>query len=375
MKEEEDFDHLVGLIYESSLDPSLWRDTMNELSRQVGADTFHFLGWDSKNQVPTFGVTSLDSWNDAIALYNSHYCKVDPRLELTLKVGPGAVIACHHHFDDRFVSKDEFYQDFLLSFGLRYMLGGCLSHRERADANLALLRDPKHGPFEAEHESLLVRLMPHFNRSLRLMDHTQKLVMSGDVATVGQDAASLAVIAVNRTGQLLYCNHIGEALLRAAKVLRINNGVLACANGVQQKGLAEILAAILKTGRPANLLLNASIRPDERYSVTLIPLPKHGAFSLTGEPDGVLCMVLPLDHRRLATASQLMQLFGLSAAEARLARALSAGETLEIYALENDLKLPTIKSQLRSVFKKTGTNRQAALVRLIVGIPAVRVTI
>lgn len=371
---EENYDRLVGLIYESSLDPSLWRDTMNELSRQVGADTFHFLGWDSKNQVPTFGVTSLDSWNDAIALYNSHYCKVDPRLELTLKVGPGAVIACHHYFDDRFVSKDEFYQDFLLSFGLRYMLGGCLTHRERADANLALLRDPKHGPFEAEHESLLARLMPHFNRSLRLMDHAQKAIMTGDLATAGQNAASLAVIAVNHAGQLLYCNHIGEALLRAAKVLRINNGVLACANGIQQKGWAEILAAIVKTGRPANLLLNTSTRPDERYSVTLTSLPKRGAFSLTGEPDGVLCLVVPLDQRRMATAGQLMQLFGLSAAEARLARALTAGDTLEIYAAESDLKLSTVKSQLRSVFEKTGTDRQAALVRLIVGIPAVRET-
>ena len=32
----------------------------------------------------------------------------------------------------------------------------------------------------------------------------------------------------------------------------------------------------------------------------------------------------------------------------------------------------TVKSQLRSTFEKTGTNRQSALVRLIVGIPAVR---
>ncbi len=369
---EENFDSLVSLVYDSSLDPTLWLDAMSELAAQVGADTFHFLGWDRKNQMPTFSVTKLDSWNDAIALYDDYYCKVDPRLELTLKVGPGAVIACHHHFDDRFVSKDEFYQDFLLSYGLRYMLGGCLSHREPADANLALLRDTKHGPFEPEHESLLARLMPHLSRSLRLMDHTQNSVLAGDAATVAQGAVSLAVIAVNRAGQLLYCNHIGEALLRTAKVLRINNGVLGCTNGVQTKEWAEILALTAKTGRPANLLLNDSNRPNERYSVTLTPLPKRGAFSLTGEPDGVLCLVVPLDHQRMATARQLMQLFGLSAAEARLARALSAGETLECYTRETGLKLPTVKTQLRSVFEKTGTDRQAALVRLIAGIPAVR---
>ncbi len=46
---QEDFDRLVGLIYESAIDPGVWREAMNDLSRQVGADTFHLLGWDSGN--------------------------------------------------------------------------------------------------------------------------------------------------------------------------------------------------------------------------------------------------------------------------------------------------------------------------------------
>jgi DNA-binding CsgD family transcriptional regulator len=367
-----DFDRLVGLIYESALDPGLWQETMSVLARQVGADTFHLLGWDSKKQAATLGVMSHESWNDALALYNSYYGTVDPRRQLASRADPGVVLACHHHFDDQFISKSEFYQDFLLRYGLRYCLGGCLSRNESTDVNLALLRDPEHGPFEPGHESLLTLLMPHFNRSLRLMEHTQAATQSGELAAAGQDAASLAVIAVNRTGQLLYCNRNGEALLKAAETVRIRHGVLTCANESQEKEWDDILGGIVKTGRPANLLLNNSVKPDERYSVTLTPLPKRGAFSLTGEPDGVLCLIVPLDHRRMATAGQLMQLFGLSAAEARLARALAAGETLEFYALESDLKLPTVKSQLRSVFEKTGTDRQAALVRLIAGIPAVR---
>lgn len=369
---EEDFDRLVGLIYESALNPGLWQETMSMLASQVGADTFHLLGWDSKKQAATLGVMSHESWNDALALYNRYYGTVDPRRQLASRADPGVVLACHHHFDDQFISKSEFYQDFLLRYGLRYCLGGCLSRNESTDVNLALLRDPEHGPFEPGHESLLTLLMPHFNRSLRLMEHTQSAAEAGELASAGQDATPLAVIAVSPTGRLLYCNRNGEALLKAAEVLRINNGVLACANGVQEKSWAEILGAIVKTGRPANLLLNHSIRPDERYSVTLTPLPKRGGFSLAGEPEGVLCLVVPLDHRRMATARQLMELFGLSAAEARLSRALVAGDTLETYALENDLKLPTVKSQLRSVFEKTGTDRQAALVRLMAGIPAMR---
>ena len=367
---EEDFDHLVGLIYESALDPELWQKTMRNLANQVEADTFHLLGWNNQEQAVTLGVVDA-SWDDGMDLYNRHYGSIDPR-ELASQSGQGVVIACHHHFDDKFISRSEFYQDFWLQYGLRYVMGGCLVRTDTTDVVLSLMRGPERGHYTSEQEACLVRLMPHFNRSLRLMDHTQAAAKTGDLATAGQDAMPLAVIAVSQAGRLLYCNRSGEALLKAAEVLQIRNGVLACANGLQEKTWADILGAAIKTSRPANLLLNNSVRPDERYSVTLMPLPKRGGFSLAGEPEGVLCLVVPLDHRRMATAHQLMQLFGLSAAEARLVRALASGETLEGYALENDLKMPTVKSQLSSVFKKTQTDRQAGLVRLVTGIPAVR---
>ncbi len=368
----EDFDHLVGLIYESALDPALWRDTMNTLARQVGADTFHLLGWDSKEQAVTLRVISDEAWNGALARYNNHDGAVDPRRELASQAGPGIVIACHHHFDERFISKSEFYQDFWLRQGMRYVMGGCLVKSDTIDIQIGLMREPGRGHFTLEHETYLGRLMPHFNRALSLMEHTQQATHAGELAAVGEDAASLGVIAVNKTGGLLYCNRNGEALLKAAEVLHLRHGVLACANEAQEKCFAEILDVTVKTGLPANLLLNNKARLDERYSVTLTPLPKRGEFSLAGESEGVLCLIVSLDHRRIATARQFMQLFGLTAAEARLARALASGETLEGYSRENDLKMPTVKSQLRSAFEKTGTDRQSALVRLFVSIPAVR---
>ena len=88
--------------------------------------------------------------------------------------------------------------------------------------------------------------------------------------------------------------------------------------------------------------------------------------------ENVLCLVAPLDRRRFATVRQLMALFNLSAAEARLARALCHGDSLDEYATDQGLKLPTVKTQLRSVFAKTGTERQASLIRLLSGIPVVR---
>jgi len=54
----------------------------------------------------------------------------------------------------------------------------------------------------------------------------------------------------------------------------------------------------------------------------------------------------------------------LTPAEARLAAALATGATLEQIAAAHRVTEATLRSQLRSIFSKTGTSRQAELVRL-----------
>lgn len=129
------------------------------------------------------------------------------------------------------------------------------------------------------------------------------------------------------------------------------------------------------TGRVITLLLNPINNQQQRYSLALVRLncqKQQSGSSTEASVGNVLCLIGPLDRRRFATGHQLMDLFGLSAAEARLARALCHGDSLEEYASDQGLKMPTVKTQLRSVFAKTGTDRQSALVRLLSGIPVVR---
>jgi DNA-binding CsgD family transcriptional regulator len=188
----------------------------------------------------------------------------------------------------------------------------------------------------------------------------------------GQDAVSVGMLALDRAGGLLYCNRNGQALLKSARVVHLCNGVVYCTEVSCRPAFNVALAYTADTGQPAHLLLSDSAHGTQRYSVSFSQLLKSDAHAIAGAQAGVLCLIAPLDQRRTATVHQLMQLFGLSAAEARLARALASGDTLESYAQANALKMPTVKSQLRAVFAKTGTERQAALVRLIMAIPAVR---
>ena len=61
----------------------------------------------------------------------------------------------------------------------------------------------------------------------------------------------------------------------------------------------------------------------------------------------------------------LEKLFGLTAAEARLAVQITRGDTPADIALESGVSIATVRSQLASVFAKTQTSRQAELVALL----------
>lgn len=188
-------------------------------------------------------------------------------------------------------------------------------------------------------------------------------------------SSHVASILLTPSARILDCDLRGQSFLRTGGLLSVLHNRLRCCDQNQDAKVHDAITETAKTGRATTLLLNPLDRPLQRYSLVLVRLSKRiPNLGLTSEfsPCNVLCIVAPLDRRRIATTNQMMDLFGLSAAEARLARALCHGDSLEEYATDQGLKLPTVKTQLRSIFAKTGTARQSSLVRVLLGVPVVR---
>jgi DNA-binding CsgD family transcriptional regulator len=74
-------------------------------------------------------------------------------------------------------------------------------------------------------------------------------------------------------------------------------------------------------------------------------------------------------------AAELLQIYyGLRPAEATLASVLTNGKGLKDAADELHISLNTAKTHLRRIFDKTGTKRQAELVRLVLLGPGLATT-
>lgn len=372
MDEMAEHDKLVGLVYDAALEPARWSDVLITLGKSLGVDACHLVGWHTRTQTDVLGVICDPSWRKALCEYQTYYGKLDPRRRLASKLGTGRIVACQHHFDKTFVNRSEFYQDFLRPHGLRYTLASCLYQNDTLEISLGLIRTAERGPYSDTDQERLTRLTPHIHRAVQLMLRGETLSRKADIAEAALDISPLAVIAVDRHRRPVYCNKRAEALLHAGQLFTTRGGVLCAVDSRQEGRLDAALEATLKTRRPSNILLNtcAMDGEEESFSLTTIHVSEHGPSAV--HQSTVLCLIAPLGVRRIATGHQLMEIFDLTAAEARLARALAQGMRLEDYAVCNDLGLPTIKTQLRGIFAKTATSRQAELVRLITEIPAVR---
>ncbi|WP_212407255.1 helix-turn-helix transcriptional regulator [Bradyrhizobium liaoningense] len=82
---------------------------------------------------------------------------------------------------------------------------------------------------------------------------------------------------------------------------------------------------------------------------------------------GVLILT-PVTRPDAPPVELIQSLFDLTPAEARVARGLAVGDTLDEIAAASGLSRNTIRSQLRGALEKTGSRRQAELVALLGGI-------
>jgi DNA-binding CsgD family transcriptional regulator len=138
--------------------------------------------------------------------------------------------------------------------------------------------------------------------------------------------------------------------------------------------LGELIRAALG-GAPAGSM--SVPRPSDGRLLTILVSPVRGRdvgrFSDLGMRDAaVLLFIVDPANRAGIPMSWIMEGYGLTQAEAKVALAASSGLNIPETANRLGVSINTIKTHLRRVFAKTGTSRQTELARLIASIGLLR---
>lgn len=216
---------------------------------------------------------------------------------------------------------------------------------------------------------LLRRLTPHWVNAYAMIRRMRSLEQRAASLEQALDASPVAMFVLSRDLRILRTNAGGEQLLARGVLQRADARLVAPGAAAQPlHGLLQRAArglGLRVQGDVERLLL----RDDEDRPQQVLTAHPLAAVEKPGDA-ALLVFVREVGHAAGSLERAVQELFGLTAAEARLAAALYRHADLARAALECGVASTTAQTRLKVIFGKTGERSQAALVRLLSAVAA-----
>lgn len=351
-----DDDPLVDAIYEAAIVPELWRTVLAQIALRVGAQVGVFLMRD------TAGVRFIGDDRGSVLMeefIDEGWLADDYVAPLLRDLYPGFRAETAYRTEQE-IEESAVHRGY---FAPRGLVAGAATIIQGAKDDLLHLTFegfPSHSAAEAA-LPLLDRLRPHLARAMSMTSRLQKRQEADLVEHLALVGTPAAVI---DRGRRLRAASVSFEKRIAPMAALVNRRF-----GFHDVFLQRQLENALKdpTADPAVHSIASRTEPGQPpFVMHLLPL-RGRARALTAS-DGVVAFIATEANASLPNADVLRMLFDLSPAEAKLARRLVAGDTIEQSADALGVRPSTARTQLRSVFAKTGVDRQSGLILLLSGL-------
>jgi DNA-binding CsgD family transcriptional regulator len=362
----EKFSALLASVYAAGLDPAKW-----PMLAQLTAETFQSgsASLQLRVLVPG-GATSVVSVTGNITAqscidYEAYYCARDIYVQHAAAHGMNGAFLSQNAVLPVEAARTEFYSDWGRRSGIFHIAGGGTMTGPASAALLAIHRPEGAALFDEDDRNSLALVLPHVGRALQISGLLGGLQDSERARATGLDRLGVVAIVVAGNGVILWQNSAASRLFADGAAVQSVNGRLTARRKpeVLARLLQECAAPATLATPPSRLL---SLQRSGRAPLSLLagPLQASSPFAVGGIPAAIVFIHDP-EVPSLPSESALIALHGLTPAEARLAAALAGGERLDAYAERNAISLATVKTHLRQVLAKTGTERQADMMVLL----------
>ena len=194
----------------------------------------------------------------------------------------------------------------------------------------------------------------------------------GHVALNIFDRLSVGIVLLNRSAEVVFANSAAKSMSENGGSLRLNGGVKSHSSSHDRR-LGELLRSVIAGASTRAISIPSS---DSGRSVMVLAAPMRAQgkdqTSLRSLRSAAAVLVI-CDPDRLAQipTAWMMDAYGLTLSEVRVALTFASGTTVANTARKLRVSANTVKTHIRRVYEKTGTNRQAELSRLMATISLV----
>jgi len=369
-------DGLIANLYESIFDPSVLDAFIQELAVRTESRGVHLMVVDTRTETILLHVaggvvgSSPEELAEIIRDYDTHYYPLDYRRTHAASLPIGQWYQCHEVFAPQRIKRERFFREFLQKWDYRYFTGMRMGEGGGLATYLGLNRRAEQGPHDESDMRFLRQLTVHLTRASKLFYKTRSFRdhFAPSLGSLQYLPSSLFIL--DQWHRVLFANAAAETLFLNDQGLAVVDGVLEVTSAPMRKKFSDEIEKVIGIGVPSALLL----KPPSGDRGTGLPcyllrLPERkDTYQLRGDP-AVMVLVPRATPNPPEAVALLRTLYALSRREADLAIAIANGATPQDYARDAGLEISTVRSQLKSVFIKTGTHRQTELVRLLSVLP------
>lgn len=374
-------DGIVGLIYDAAIDATRWRDVLEMLARHFAGFAVDFIHFDTEDRRFAMHVRyGLDDVAEDLVARFQALVPEDPRfIELNrryLHRPRAGAWHCRMLVTDDMLRGSRIYREVLRPAGIEYVMASHVC-QEGVLTSVSVMRGPDDRVFTEREASEMSRLVPHLQRAVAIQRRLVELDFGARMSLEALDKVPIGLVVVDSTLNALAANAPARRLLDAQDGLIVRERRLIVEDRRVHAELLAAARAVIEDAREGKERVDRFFsirraRADRHLSIRLGTLwGNHLKFGLPplAEPLAVLFISDPAEPPRPSTEA-IRAFFGLTEAEAQLAAALAAGRTLKAAAADLGRAMETCRSQLKGAFQKTGTVRQADLIRLILSSPS-----
>jgi len=360
----------IGMLYRAALEPESWVAFMDTFAKIIDVPGGHYYLFDKDLYGITFAVPSSYYSGELQAEAAAYWQKKDEMFRRSLN-RPGEWFLNNHEFDKYYLAKDGFHNEFLYQNDI-YHVTGYRSHSSNSVSSaLGFLRGHDQKPLDDAELAWLKRLEPHFETAGRLHREMMRLKLSADLQSQTLDMLDYPILLVYERGYVAYLNHAAEQWLDTNAAIGIKFQCLVGNNLQHQEGLDRLLNGVF-ANRVSGVQAIRHPSGGKPAQMMVLPLNPTSRLGSVWQRPVALIVVAEPDTKAPLTAERLQTLFGLTAAEARVAEGIAEGKTLDEIASEGQVSINTTRTQLKQALDKTGSRRQAELVKTVNILPKIR---
>ena len=372
-------DGLIANLYEAVFDPAMAVEFLQELAVRTESRAAHIAVFDNRSDAVLLDLNAgvVGSTPEELAeirrSYDEVYAPIDYRRMHLTSLPVGEWYQCHEVFPVQRLRRERFFREFVLKWDLRYFTAIKMGSGGGLTTYLGLNRRAEQGPHDEQDMRFLKQLTIHLTRASKLFYKSRSFRSYLSPELESLQYLSSGVIILDRFQRVLFTNAAAEALFQSEPGFALNDGVLETAAHSLRKRFSEEVTKVINNGTPGAVLLKSMDGSrNSGMPCYLLKLPeKSDSYRLAGDP-AVLVLVPQAQRNAPEAVALLRTLYSLSRREADLAFSIANGATPQDYARDAKLEISTVRSQLKSVFLKTGTHRQTELVRLLSVLPRIR---